>query len=135
MSALRRSVTRDPNQRRYRLALAEALATNRRDDDARRELPALRGAQPEDAETNLQLARIEARRGSADAARRFYESAIAGLWRPEQADVRRATRVELIDFLLARNERGRALSELLVLDANLPDAPALQARVGEMFLM
>lgn len=134
VEALRRSAARDPARTRYRLALAEALATSHLDDEARRELLALRDAQPEDAETNLQLARVEARRGSPDAARRFYEGAIAGLWRPEQAEARRATRIELVEFLLAGDARARALSELLVLDANLPDEPALQVRVGDLFL-
>ena len=131
---LRRAVSRDPENREYRLALAGALAASRLDDEAKRVLLILREAEPEDPETNLQFARIEARGPDADAARRYYESALAGLWRPERAEERRQVRLELIDFLLARGERDRALSELLAVDANLPADAAVQVQVGGLFL-
>jgi tetratricopeptide (TPR) repeat protein len=131
---LRRAVSRDPENRDYRLALASALATSRLDDEAKRVLLILREAEPEDPETNVQFARIEARGEDADSARRYYESAIAGLWQPEDADERRAVRLELVDFLVAREERERALSQLLVLDANLPADQDVQVRVGRLFL-
>lgn len=132
--SLRRAVSRDPENREYRLALANALAASRLNDEAKRVLLILREAEPEDAEANLQFARLEARGADADAARRYYESALAGLWRPENAEERREVRLELIDFLLARGERDRALSELLVVDANLPADVAVQAQVGRRFL-
>lgn len=132
--ALRRAVSKDRGSRRYRLALADALAVRRLDGEARRVLGALRETQPEDPETNLRLARLEARGADADAARRYYQNALSSLWRPEQAEDRRRVRVELIEFLLAREERARALSELLLLAANLPDDAAVQAHVGQMFL-
>jgi tetratricopeptide (TPR) repeat protein len=131
---LRRAVSRDPENRDYRLALASALATSRLDDEAKRVLLILREAEPEDPETNVQFARIEARGADADSARRYYESAIAGLWQPEDVDERRAVRLELVDFLVAREERERALSQLLVLDANLPTDNDVQVRVGRLFL-
>ena len=132
--SLRRAVSRDPENRDYRLALANALAASRLNDEAKRVLLILREAEPEDAEANLQFARLEARGADADAARRYYESALAGLWRPESAEERREVRLELIDFLLARGERDRALSELLVVDANLPPDVTVQAQVGRLFL-
>jgi tetratricopeptide (TPR) repeat protein len=134
VSALRRAVVKDRESRLYRLALADALAARRVDDEARRVLLALRDTQPEDPETNLRLARLEARGGDAEAARRYYENALSSLWRPEQAEERRRVRVELIEFLLAHEERARALSELLLLAANLPEDAAVQAHVGRMFL-
>ena len=131
---LRRAVLRDPENREYRLALASALATSGLDDEAKRVLLILREAEPEDPETNVQFARIEARGADADSARRYYESAIAGLWRPEDAEERRTVRLELIDFLVARQERERALSQLLALDANLPADKDVQVQVGRLFL-
>lgn len=132
--ALRRAVLKDRDNRQYRLELADALAARRLDGEARRVLLALRDTQPEDPEANLRLARLEARAHGADAARRYYENALSSLWRPEQADERRRVRVELIEFLLAHAERARALSELLLLAATLPEDPAVQAHVGRMFL-
>lgn len=43
-------------------------------------------------------------------------------------------RVELIEFLLAHEERARALSELLALVVTLPEDGAVQTQVGRMFL-
>jgi tetratricopeptide (TPR) repeat protein len=134
VAALRRAVLKDRENRLYRLALADALAARRLDGEARRVLLALRDAQPEDPEANLRLARLEARGADADAARRYYENALSNLWRREQADERRRVRVELIEFLLVHEGRARALSELLLLAANLPEDAAVQAHVGRMFL-
>jgi tetratricopeptide (TPR) repeat protein len=128
------AVLKDRENRLYRLALADALAVRRLDGEARRVLLVLRDTQPEDPETNLRLARLETRGADADAARRYYQNALSSLWRREQAEERRRVRVELIEFLLTHEERARALSELLLLAANLPEDAAVQAHVGRMFL-
>jgi predicted Zn-dependent protease len=60
-AGFRRAVLKDPENRRYRLAFAQALAANGLDGEATRVLLGLRDTQPEDADTNLQLARLEAR--------------------------------------------------------------------------
>lgn len=97
-------------------------------------LLALRESQPEDPDTNLELAHLAARGPHADLTRRYYQSALGGLWRPEQAEQRHRVRLELIDFLLAHGERSRALSELLVLAAQLPQDVPAQEQVARMFL-
>jgi tetratricopeptide (TPR) repeat protein len=129
----RRAVLKDPSERQYRLGLAEALVAGGREGEAERALLALRNAQPEDPVTNLLLARLQ--RGHApDVARRYYQTALAGLWRPAQADERRRVRLELVEFLLTHGEHGRALSELLLLTPNLPSDAPLQTRIGRMYL-
>lgn len=133
VDGFRRAVSKDPGDRRYRLALAEALLASQRVSEAGRVLLALREAQPEDPETNLQLARLEARGPNAAAARRYYQTAVAGLWRPEQAGERQRIRVEFIEFLLAHDERARALSELLLVAPGLGPDVGLQTAVGKMF--
>jgi predicted Zn-dependent protease len=134
VAGLRHAVSEDPENRTYRLALAQALAASRRNEEATRVLLALRETQPDDPDTNLQLARLEARGPHKDAARRYYQNALAGLWRAGQTEERRRVRIEFIDFLLAQQERARALSELLALSANLPPDSALHTRVGAMSL-
>jgi Tfp pilus assembly protein PilF len=134
IAALRRAVTKDPRNREYRLALAQALIAGDHVDEARRTLGALWEAQPDDAETNLLLARVEARGPHPDIARRYFQSALADLWRAEQVGARRRVRLEFIDYLLARQDRGRALSELLALAGNLPPEPTLLSRVGRLLL-
>ena len=129
---LRRAATKNSDTPAYRLALARALMTGRQDDAARQVLLELREREPDDADTNLELARLEARRGDPTTAGRYYQTAIVELWKPEQRPARRKVRVELIEFLLAHGERDRALSELLVLEAGLPDDAASQLAAAKM---
>lgn len=133
VTALRRAVANDPDNQRYRLALAGALFAGGQVDEARRLLQALREVSPEDASVNLQLARLEAPRAPIES-RRYYQSALAALWRPEEREHRRRVRIELVEFLLAHDERARALSELLVMAANLPDSPDAHLQAAGMFL-
>jgi predicted Zn-dependent protease len=107
VTALRRAVSMDSGSRRHRLALADALEMAGFDEEAKRALLALRDAEPEDPDANLELARLEARGSDTDAARRYYQSALAGLWRPEHADERRMARIELVEFLQAVGNIGR----------------------------
>lgn len=132
-TGLRRAVARDPGNTAYRLALADALTASLLDEEATRVLLALRDREPEDPESNLRLARL-ARASDPDAARRYYQSASAGLWRPERADARRQVQIELTEFLLSQQEQARARAELLVLATNLPDDTAVRVRVGRMSL-
>ena len=94
----------------------------------------LRELDPEDAQINLVLARLTKQRDLPQAVR-YYENAIYGRWTGTQIDERRRqVRVELIQLLLARHERDRALSELLILDGDLPQEANAHVQAGEMFL-
>ena len=130
----RRAVTHSPDERLYRLSLADALSRDSLDDEAERVLLELRERLPEDAEISLRLARIEARRLEGAAARRYYQAALAALWMPDQADERSRLRIELIRFLLDQDERTRALSELLVLMAEVTGDAELQTEAGHLLL-
>jgi tetratricopeptide (TPR) repeat protein len=132
--SLRRAAALHPAEPRYRRALAGVLERTGERDDARQVLLAVQARSPEDADTTLQLARLEAGSGDLAAAVRHYSSALSTLWPAEQAEARRRVRTELIELLLRHDQRSRALSELLVLAANLPDHPAPQMEAGRMFL-
>lgn len=134
VAALRRATGKDPNDAGYRLALARALTAAHQDEAARQMLLGLREQQPEDSETNLELARLEARRGDRTAVGRYYQTAIVGLWPAAQRPAQRRVRTEFIEFLLEHGERDRALSELLVLEAGLPDDGPSQRTAGRMLL-
>lgn len=134
LTALRRSIAKDPDTPSYRLALASVLIAANQEEAARQMLLNLRERQPEDPETNLQLARLEARRGDQEAVGRYYQTAIVGLWESNQREVQRQVRTEFIEFLLDHAARDRALSELLVLEAGLPDDLSSQLAVGQMLL-
>jgi tetratricopeptide (TPR) repeat protein len=134
IDALRRAANKDRGNRGYRLALARALAASRQDDAATQVLVGLRDATPEDADVNTELARLEARDGDFDAARRYYQAALNAVWSAEQSDVRRSLRLELIHLLIAHDEKSRALAELLLLSANLPDTAPAQVEAGQLLL-
>jgi len=116
----------------YRLRLAEALMASGRPDEARSHLLNLWERQPGDGTVNLELARLEAARGNAEDASRYYQGAIYGVW-PQDPEKRRLdTRFELCEFLLAHGLKTEAQARLIELSAQLPRDPELRARVGGM---
>lgn len=115
IEALRRSTVRNRTDKRYVLALARALARNRDDEAARGVLLTLRESEPEDAQVNLELARLAARHDDVTAAARFYHNALYAPWPAEQADARRSVRLELVRFLVAHNQSASASAELLAI--------------------
>jgi tetratricopeptide (TPR) repeat protein len=132
--ALRRATAINRDNRAYRLALAAGLAADRQDDAARRVLLSVRESSPEDPDVNVRLARLEARHDDLTGAVRYYQNAVYGSWNGDQGDARRQVRTELIRYLLAHQERGRALSELLLLVGNLPDDVKSQSEAGQLLL-
>ena len=132
--ALRRATAINRDNRPYRLALAGGLAADRQDDAARQVLLRVRESSPEDPEVNVRLARLEARHDDVTGTVRYYQNAVYGSWGGDQGDARRQVRIEMIRHLLAHQQRGRALSELLVLSGNLPDDVQSQTEAGQLFL-
>lgn len=134
VQAFRRAVTLDRGRQDYRLALGSALAAHGDDAAARQILLEIREAAPDSAGVNVQLAHLEARDGHVDAAFRYYQSALQGMWRDDQRDMRRRLRLELIRYLLSQNLRSRALSELLTLTSALPDDSAAGNEAAQLLL-
>jgi Flp pilus assembly protein TadD len=132
IDSLRRATVRDRYDRRYVLALAQALALKGDHDAARSVLLTLRESAPEDPDINLQLARLAVARHDVTEALRFYHYALYAPWPNEQADARRRVRFELIRFLLTQDQASRALSELLALTTDLPDDGPLRLEVAQL---
>jgi Flp pilus assembly protein TadD len=133
VDSFRRATVKNRNEKRYVLALARALASKRQDEVARSALLALRESAPEDPDINLQLARLASERQDVTEAIRYYHNALYAPWPGDQADARRRVRVELIRFLLTRDQVNRALSELVALSTDLPDDAAAHVEVGQLF--
>jgi Tfp pilus assembly protein PilF len=133
IDSLRRATARDRNDKRYVLALAQALVLKQDYDGARSILMTLRESEPEDREVNLQLARLATARQDVTEALRFYHNALYAPWPNEMVEARRAVRIELARFLLDHRQPGRALSELLALTADMPDEIALHLQVAQLF--
>lgn len=134
VQAFRRATAIDRDNLPYHLALARALTADGQDDAAYQVLIALRQLTPDNPDINVPLARLEAHRHDVTAAIQYYQSALHGLWPSERAEERRRLRVELIQYLLQNDRGGRALSELLILSANLPDEVVSQREIGQLFL-
>ncbi len=132
--SLRKATRNDPDNQKYLMRLADALGDGGHNAEAMQALSRLRESDPEDAEINLHLARLAGKDGDVDSAVHYYENALYGRWTGGQVDERqRQTRVELIQFLLDHQDRDRALSELLILDSELPDTAMAHNQAAELF--
>jgi len=118
----------------YQLHLAEALIGLRRTGEASAYLLALWDRQPEDGLVNLELARIAAQQGKTEEAVRYYHGAVYAVWPSDQKTKGQAARLELIELLLRTHDQAQAQSELIALAENVGDEPALQERLGSLFL-
>lgn len=133
--AFRKAVAGDRENRRYAFALANALAAGNHDQEAMQTILRLREFDPENAEINLALARLAAKHNDLSETIRYYENAIYGRWTGTQVDQRRReVRIELIRLLIAHQQRDRALSELLILDGDLPQTATAHNDAAELFL-
>ena len=134
IESLRKATGIDRDNRGYMLALADALAAGNHDIEAEQALMHLRDADPTNAEINLHLARLAAKTGDVQKAVIFYHSSLDGMWKgPTAVQQRRQIRTELIYFLLAHHDETRALSELLVLDADLPSTATAHIQIAKLF--
>lgn len=134
VTALERASSRRPDDWTYARTYAEALVADRQSGAARQVLLRWRLRRPEEADVNVQLARLEAGHGDVSAAVEYYESALHGRW-PDARDTSRLDlRRELIRFQLRHELSGAALAQTLVLAANLPDEPAAHLETARLFL-
>ena len=135
IDAFRKAVAGDRENRKYAFALANALATGNHDQEAMQTIQRLREFDAENAEINLALARLAAKHNDLSEAIHYYENAIYGRWAGTQVDERRReVRIELIRLLIAHQQRDRALSELLILDGDLPQTAEAHDKTGALFL-
>ena len=135
IESFRNATTNDHDNRVYTLALATALAAADHIEEARQALLRLRASAPENGEINLNLARLAAKEGKMPDAVRYYHNALFGTWQPDQMTSQPAkVRTELVEFLLGRGYTSQALSELLILSADIPDTEQAHSEVGRLFL-
>ncbi len=135
IQALRRATVDARENQKYMVALANALAASNHDAEAQQLLLQLRETDPENAEINAYLAQLAANQGKVDEAIHYYQNALYGQWTGPNADERRRElRTELIGFLLKHQQRDLASSELLILEARLPNDVASHMKLAKLFL-
>jgi len=124
-----------PDDAQIQFRLAEALAADHRDGEARAYLLGLLARNPSDAPINLALARISATNGSEAGALRYYHGAVYGVWPKNPETNRLNARLELSRFLVGRNDTSIADAELIALISEIPQHGAeLHAQAGDLFL-
>ena len=135
IQAFRKATANAADDQQYALALANALAAGNHDSEAEQLLLQLRESDPEDAQINISLARLAAKRGDADRAVHYYQNALYGRWTGDQAQEQQVQlRNELIRLLLQRRQFNLASSELLILEARIPNTAPAHVEVAKMFL-
>lgn len=135
IESYRRALGLDRNNRGFALSLAGALAAGHHLAEANEALLRLRESDPEDAEIDLALARLNASSGDINDAVHYYQNALYGRWTGSQIDARRTeVRFDLIHLLLEHNERSRAISELLILAADAPPNSDSRVSIARLFL-
>ena len=130
----RTALSYDPENREYRLLLAQALLAGNRLNEARAHLTSLWEQEPANGEVNLTLARLYAKRGDFHNATRFYNNAINGIWKDDPRKDRIAVRFELADYLMQQHNMTQAQSELMALLADGPSDRDDQLRLAQMLL-
>lgn len=133
ITAFQHASAKNPDDRGYVLALARAQTGRKLYDDARRVLLSLRESSPEDAEINLQLARLSAERRDVTEAIRYYHNALYSPLSSTQAGERRRVRLELVRFLMAHDQMSRAMSELLISSIDAPDTAVAHVELARLF--
>jgi len=137
IEAFRAALTCDSGNSQYQLSLARALRDSNNPahlDEAESYLIALWQRTPQDAAVNLALARVAAHRGSIDDAIRYYHNAMYGVWSSDADANRNRVRLELIQYLLKKNARAQADSELIALAASLPASVGEHLQAAQLFM-
>ncbi|MEX2271181.1 MAG: tetratricopeptide repeat protein [Vicinamibacterales bacterium] len=134
VEALGRARALDRDKQEYHLAFGRALAAAGNPTAARQALLTLRETRPEDPDVNVGLAEVEAGLSNVPEAVRFYQSALHGAWEPERLDERRRLRVRMVGYLIANDMHSRAISQLLLLEADLPAEPGPRLEAARLFL-
>jgi tetratricopeptide (TPR) repeat protein len=136
LSDLRNALVYEPEDPRIQFRLTQALIAEGRYEEAHSYLLGMLAHSPSDAPVNLSLARIAAGSGNETDALRYYHGAIYGVW-PRDAETNRLNaRLELCRVLIARNDDSNADSELIALEAEIPQQQGalLHEKAGELFL-
>ena len=116
----------------YQMALAEALASSGRTEEAAAYFATLHDAEPGDGYLNLQLARLAVRRGNSAQAIEYYLTALNGLWRGQGTARRLQIRLELAQYLISLARPIEAQGQLLAAEGNSLDNPSALFKIANL---
>lgn len=131
----RNALVYSPNNPVFQLHLAQTLAAAGYLDEAASYLTNLLAESPGNAEINLELARIAARKKQTFDAIRYYHSAIYGVWDSNPLMRRASVRGELCEYLLDLGDVTDAQPEIIALAQEIPSGDLERQRKAGEFLM
>ncbi len=123
-----------PEERSYQLLLAEALSDVGNTAEAYSYFMNLWEVEPGSGLLNLQLARLSAKMGRADDAVHSYRASIYGTWEGDGTVRRREVRLELIRYLLDRQDYAKAQAELLIAAGNASEDTSARLQLAKLML-
>ncbi len=132
---LRKAHALDRSNRQYALRLAAALVATGKLDEAGRLLADLLERNQNDGETNLAEARLLVREGEWENAVAYYHRAIYGSWDSQASSQRISVRLELVDVLVKRGLQKDLLAEILLLETEASNDPAMLRRIARLYLI
>src|SRR5665213_71804 len=119
----------------YARALIGALMRLGKTNEADTLMDELLTRAPNDGPDNLAAARLMLKEGRPQEAEAYYHRAIYGSWQQDSAAHQRTARLELIELLVAENERTQLLGELIFLENDAGDDIALKKQMAHLFLV
>jgi tetratricopeptide (TPR) repeat protein len=119
----------------YKLALASALMELGRPGEAEAHLKDLLQTYPTNGQMNLMMARLLGGSKNPGSAELYFNRAIYGFWPDGDGSRRVDARFELVDLLLRTGADRKAVGELMRMQADLPENPALEKQLGQRFLL
>jgi tetratricopeptide (TPR) repeat protein len=131
---LQRAYSLQRGNRDYALGYAEALSQGDRREDSAALVRQMLARSSNDGEANLLMARLSAADGKAAEADAFYHRAVYGTWTGNSEARILQTRLELAGYLAAHGTSRGLLAELLILQDQASNDPALARRVAELLL-
>src|SRR5512135_3751860 len=114
----------------YQLALGQAELAAGRLSEAQATLTTLLEQDALSGSANLAMARVLAKQGRVPDAIAHYHRAIYGRWAEDTTGNQTRVRLELIEFMVARNQTRDLLAELLPIEDLARDDPAALSRLG-----
>ena len=135
VDALRRAHALERKNLTYELQLIAALTAAGKTSEAEPLVNEVLDADRNDGAANLVTARLRLKEGKTIDAEAYYHRAIYGEWPQDASKHRMAARLELIDLMVAKNQKQDLLAELLPLEEEAKNDPAIQIRVARLFLI
>lgn len=135
VDALRRAHAMERKNLAYEMELIAALTAAGKAGEAEPLMNEVLDADRNDGAANLVAARLRLKEGNLVDAEAYYHRAIYGEWPQDGAQHRIAARMELIDLMVAKNQKEDLLAELLPLQESAKNNPGLQLRLGRLFMV